>query len=67
MGPGVIYDGHSTIVDCFGKTLAYAAEEGKNQVLFAELSNDRLLEARSSDTVFRDRRPELYGMLSQPY
>ncbi len=62
-----VYDGHSTIVDCFGETLAYAEEEGKAQVLFAELSNDRLLEARSSDTVFRDRRPELYGMLSQPY
>lgn len=62
-----VFDGHSTIVDSSGETLAYATEEGKDEILFAELSNDRLLEARSNPTVFRDRRPELYDMLSQPY
>jgi len=62
-----VFDGHSTIVGPFGEVLAYATEEGKEEILFAELANDRILEARSNPTVFRDRRPELYGMLSQPY
>lgn len=62
-----VFDGHSTITDPHGLTLAYAEEEGKSEILFAELSNNRLLEARSKTPVFRDRRPELYGMLTQPW
>ena len=62
------FDGHNAIMSPIGETLAYAEEDGKEEVLFAEFSNDRFLEARSEvgeAVEFRDRRPELYGMLTQ--
>ena len=64
------FDGHNAIMSPIGETLAYAEEDGKEEVLFAEFSNDRFLEARSEvgeAVEFRDRRPELYGMLSQSW
>ena len=65
-----IFDGHSAIMGPFGETLAFSEGEGKDEILFAKFSNNRLLESRSEvgeASHYRDRRPELYGMLSQPW
>ena len=67
---GYEFDGHNAIMSPIGETLAYAEEEGKEQVLFAEFSNDQFLEGRSEvgeAVQFLDRRPELYGMLTQSW
>lgn len=61
------FDGHSAIAGPDGKILAYAEKEGEEEVLFVEFSNDHLLEMRAISPIFRDRRPELYGLLSEPF
>ena len=55
------------IAESDGETLAYADREGEEEVLFTEFSNDHLLEMRAVSPVFRDRRPKLYGFLSEPF
>jgi len=60
------FDGHSAIAGPDGGIIAYADKEGEEEILFAEFTNDHLLEMRAVSPVFRDRRPELYGLLSEP-
>ena len=56
--------GGSAVAGPFGDILASAPRDGKTEVLVtAELYFDRLLEERSFQPVFKDRRPELYGEL----
>lgn len=55
--------GSSFIADPTGAKLAEAAEEG-DDVLIAEFDLEQIEAQRRSWCVFRDRRPELYGVLS---
>lgn len=55
--------GSSFITDGLGARIVEAAEEG-DDVLLAELDLAELETQRRSWGVFRDRRPELYGVLS---
>jgi predicted amidohydrolase len=60
--------GGSAIADPFGTILACAPRDGKTEVLLTgELTFDKLLEERSFQPVFKDRRPELYGKLVEPF
>lgn len=59
----VDFFGHSCISDPVGNMLAVAGNEGE-EIIFAELERDVLLEERAQMPVFRDRRPELYSSLS---
>jgi predicted amidohydrolase len=57
--------GRSTIVDPFGVPLATGGEG--EEVLRATLRHDLLMQERAWHTVFRDRRPEHYELLSRPF
>ena len=59
------YVGHSAVAAPSGQLLA-CSESDEEEVITAELSNDKLIEARVPLTVFQDRRPELYSLISEP-
>ena len=59
------YFGHSAIAAPNGQLLAWSESE-EEEVITAELSNDKLIEARLPLTIFRDRRPELYSLICEP-
>ena len=59
----VRFGGGSTIVDPLGETLAIAG--GSERIIFAELDLSLLGPMRAALPVLEDRRPELYGALSQ--
>ena len=61
---GYTYIGHSAIASPMGRSLAFA-ETDKETVVRAELTREELVEARGVCTVFRDRRPELYGPICE--
>ena len=54
----ISFFGHSAISDPVGVFLAKAGRE--ETILYAELKQDRLLEERAQQPVFRDRRPDMY-------
>ena len=58
--------GHSAVASPAGKILAFC-ETDQEAVLRATLVAEDLIAARSLMPIFRDRRPELYGLLSQPF
>jgi predicted amidohydrolase len=57
--------GHSAIAGPNGATIAASASDTE-EVVRAELSADSLASQRAYLTVFRDRRPELYGPILTP-
>jgi N-carbamoylputrescine amidase len=58
------FTGGSFIVDPWGRIIAGAeAEEGK--ITEAEIDLGEIEKARASTPMYRDRRPELYGLLSK--
>lgn len=57
--------GHSIIMAPTAEVVAQAASD-QETVLRAALQRDVLLEERAYTPTFRDRRPELYGLLSRP-
>jgi N-carbamoylputrescine amidase len=59
------YYGLSCIVDCRGQVLAQAAAE-QEDLIVATVDLDAAREVRRRLFVYRDRRPELYGIISQP-
>ena len=59
----VSFFGHSCISDPLGNMMAVASDEDE-EIIYAELKRDILLEERAQMPIFRDRRPELYGSLS---
>jgi len=68
---GFHFIGHSKIVDCSGKTLAYATHD-KEEILFAEIDplkarNKHLVRVPNQHEIhrFRDRRPSMYGPLTE--
>jgi N-carbamoylputrescine amidase len=60
------YYGLSCLVGPRGEVLAAAGEAEPDTSVGADLDLDRIAEVRTRQTMYRDRRPELYGLLSQP-
>ncbi len=56
---GVIFCGSSAIIDPGGNIVACASSD-REELIYAELSNETLQSIRSRMQVFADRRPELY-------
>ena len=59
------YYGRSCISGPRGDLLAEAAEAAPDQVAVAELDLDRIVSDRRRLWVYRDRRPELYGLIAE--
>ena len=62
---GIPFIGRSVVAAPHGEILAYA-DTDEETMLRAELRQKDLLEYRSTLNVFRDRRPELYGAITDP-
>jgi predicted amidohydrolase len=62
---GHVFVGRSAISSPIGSLLA-SSETEDEEILFATLERQLLYEARASYPIYRDRRPELYGLLSEP-
>jgi predicted amidohydrolase len=60
------YYGLSCIVDPLGGVLAAAGEAVPDQVVGAEVDLARVERDRGRRTMYRDRRPELYGLVADP-
>jgi predicted amidohydrolase len=60
------YYGLSCIVDPRGDVLAMAGEAVPGQVVGAEVDLARVALDRGRRTMYRDRRPELYGLVAEP-
>ena len=60
------YYGLSCIVGPRGELLAAAGEAEPDQLAAASIDLDAIALARSRQTMYRDRRPELYGLLAEP-
>lgn len=60
------YFGGSAVADPFGRIIAQGAEN-EEQIIFATLDAEMLLTERAYHSVFRDRRPELYAALADPF
>ena len=56
---GITFCGRSAIIDPSGKVLASASADGE-ELIEAEISEERLAETRDSIRVFEHRRPDLY-------
>jgi predicted amidohydrolase len=61
---GIEFFGHSAIADPLGELIASAEEE--ETIIYATLERDVLLAERAQMSIFRDRRPDLYGELVKP-
>lgn len=57
--------GHSVIAAPDGEVLAASDTVGED-VISADLSDGRILHARATLSIFRDRRPDMYGTVCQP-
>jgi predicted amidohydrolase len=64
-----IFYGNSTIAGPDGEIMIESIPEhdDRESVLRACLSNDQLLRERALNTTYRNRRPELYGLLTEPF
>jgi N-carbamoylputrescine amidase len=60
------YYGLSCIIGPRGDVLAVAGEAEPDQTVGADLDLARIAEVRTRQTMYRDRRPELYGLLAEP-
>lgn len=63
--PGVFYFGESLIVDPTGRVISKGSAQ-KEEVVWADLDLDLLHRQRKVWAFFEDRRPELYGRLTDP-
>ena len=61
----IVMGGHSIAIDPYGEELAMASYD-RDEVLRVDLDRDHLLRARRMHFMFRDRRPEAYGIISTP-
>jgi predicted amidohydrolase len=59
------FSGKSLLISPRGKILAEASGT-EEQILSAEIDRDQVVDARRRFPLWRDRRPELYGPISQP-
>jgi predicted amidohydrolase len=62
---GQVFFGRSVIVAPNGETLA-SSDNAEDEVLRATLTDEDLRERRIELPIFRDRRPDLYGPVSEP-
>jgi predicted amidohydrolase len=60
------YYGLSCIIGPRGDVLAVAGEAEPGQTVGADVDLGRIAEVRIRQTMYRDRRPELYGLLTEP-
>ncbi len=60
------YEGLSCICGPYGEFLARAELQTAEEIIRATLYRDQLYAARLSSGRFRNRRPDLYGILTQP-
>jgi beta-ureidopropionase len=60
------YYGLSCVVGPNGELLAAAGEAEPDQLAGATIDLDAIARVRTRQTVYRDRRPELYGLLAEP-
>ncbi|HKQ00649.1 MAG TPA: nitrilase-related carbon-nitrogen hydrolase [Actinomycetes bacterium] len=60
------YYGLSCIISPRGEVLALAGEAEPDRAVAADLDLAKVAEARTRQTMYRDRRPELYGLLTEP-
>lgn len=60
------YYGSSCIAAPNGDVLAEAGSDPAGEVIVAEIDLDQVESVRHDRTMYRDRRPELYGRLTQP-
>ena len=58
--------GHSVVAAPDGSIIA-ASDTIEEDVVRAELTNERFLAYRSALSIYRDRRPDLYGKLIEPF
>jgi N-carbamoylputrescine amidase len=58
------YYGLSAVIGPRGDVLAQADRDAPNQVARADLDLSRLTVDRTRQTMYRDRRPELYGLVA---
>jgi predicted amidohydrolase len=59
------YYGLSCVVGPNGELLAAAGEAGPDQLAGATVDLDAIARVRTRQTMYRDRRPELYGLLAE--
>jgi len=59
------YYGLSCVVGPNGELLAAAGEAGPDQLAGATIDLDEIARVRTRQTMYRDRRPELYGLLAE--
>ncbi|MFC1942186.1 carbon-nitrogen hydrolase family protein [Chloroflexota bacterium] len=62
---GGSFVGHSCIGGPWGQTLAYSSLD-KEDILTAVLEEDEMVEARAHYSYFRERKPDLYSLLTAP-
>ena len=62
--PDVQFYGHSYFCDPMGGVLAEAGEE--EEIVVADLDLDQVAEVRANLPFYRDRRPDMYGVLTAP-
>jgi predicted amidohydrolase len=60
------YYGLSCVVGPNGELLAAAGEAEPDQLAGATIDLDAIARVRTRQTMYRDRRPELYGLLAEP-
>jgi predicted amidohydrolase len=60
------YYGLSCVVGPRGELLAAAGEAEPDQLAGATMDLDAIARVRTRQTMYRDRRPELYGLLAEP-
>jgi predicted amidohydrolase len=60
------YYGLSCIIGPRGEVLSAAGEAEPDQVAGAAIDLDAIARVRTRQTMYRDRRPELYGLLAEP-
>lgn len=61
----LVFEGRSCIAGPLGDVLACSESEGE-EIVRAVLDSETLISSRAWQARFRDRRPDLYGPLSQP-
>lgn len=59
------FQGYSAIASPNGTIIA-SSETSDEDVIRAQLTDDELVNYRSTLTLFRDRRPEMYGLICKP-
>ncbi len=64
---GLTYPGHTLIIAPDGKEIAHGSGD-KQEIVYGEVDLDAVRRVRSApESILRGRRPDTYGILTQPY